>query len=393
MNPTFIVMKKELKELFRDKRVRSNALIMPALVMLLMLSMFGFIMGVGDKQNQIVHVVQADNKLVQKLRDEKVQIIEVADIAEGQKLVREGKARVVLAFEPNFDSNMATGKVATVDAYLDPQQPTGGIALATVEKALNDLNSQAEHDVLEAHHLSPDSIAPGKILKKEVQVGKSKTSELLISMLPYLIVIYAFYGGIASGSDAVAGEKEKYTLETLLITPVKRSQIAMGKFLALATICFLSSFSALMGVVIAGMSKAQMYSKLFPNGLGINAGQLLTMLVVLIPTVAFFASMLIAVSAFAKNTRESQSYLALISLVVLMPAIFGQVIGLTDLASKWWIKLVPVLNTSVTLRESLQGKTDVAGVLMTVGVGAVLGLIGIRIAVHLFNREQVLTRV
>ncbi|HTQ10083.1 MAG TPA: hypothetical protein VMI31_08445, partial [Fimbriimonadaceae bacterium] len=132
---------------------------------------------------------------------------------------------------------------------------------------------------------------------------------------------------------------------------------------------------------------------IFPNGLGLNAGQLGTMLIVLIPTVAFFAGMLIAVSAFAKNTREAQSSMALISLVVLMPALLGNIIGLTDLASNWWIRLIPVLNTSVTLRESLQGKPDPLGIALTVGVGLVLAAIGLRVAVHLFNREQVLTRV
>jgi sodium transport system permease protein len=229
--------------------------------------------------------------------------------------------------------------------------------------------------------------------EQKIQVGSSDTSEFLVGFLPYLIVVYAFYGGFGSGSDSVAGEKEKMTLETLLIAPVGRSQIAFGKFIAIAVICFLSSFSALMGVVVAGMSGLPMYTKLFPNGLGVNGAQFGTMLLVLVPTVAFFASMLLAVSAFAKNTRESQSYLAMISLVVLMPAIFGQFIGFTDLASNWWIRLIPVLNTSVSLREILQGKTDPTGVGITIAVGAVLAFIGIRIAVHLFKREEVLTRV
>jgi sodium transport system permease protein len=231
------------------------------------------------------------------------------------------------------------------------------------------------------------------MVDKEVRVGESNVSQLLVGLLPYIIVIYAFYGAFSSGSDTVAGEKEKMTLETLLIAPVGRSQIAMGKFLALAVVCFLSSFSAVMGVVIAGSSHLPMYAKLFDKGLGLDAAQLGTTVLVLIPTVAFFASLLLAVSAFAKNTREAQSYMGLISLVVLMPAIFSQIIGLTDLASKWWIRLIPVLNTSVTLRDSLQGKSNVQGIALTIAVGAVLAFIGIRIAVYLFKREEVLTRV
>lgn len=393
MSPAVIVMKKELKEMLRDRRIRNNALIMPMLMMMLMLSFFGFIMGVGEKKNQIIHVVDANNSLIQKLKADQIQVVQIPSLEEGQKLIRSGKARVVLQFEPDFDSKIEAKEPTQIQAYIDPQQETGKIALASVQEDLAKINAAAASAVLQAHNVNPESLMPATIHENEIKVGSSETNGFLVGLLPYLIVVYAFYGGFGSGSDIVAGEKEKYTLETLLIAPVGRTQIAVGKFLSLATICFLSSFSALMGVVIAGSSHLPMYAKVFPHGLGLNGGQFATIILVLIPTVALFASILIAVSAWAKNTREAQSHLALISLVVLIPAIFGQVIGLTDLASNWWIRLVPVLNTSVTLRDALQGKTNAMGVFLTAAVGIALAAAGIRIAVHLFKREEVLTRV
>jgi sodium transport system permease protein len=393
MNPTFIVMRKELREMFRDKRVRNNAIVMPMFVMLLMLSLFGFIMGVTQKENQVIHVVKADNKLIQKLKAQKVKVVEVADVAEGEKLIRSGKAQLVLRFEPDFDAKLVKDLPTPITALYDPQQGRGEIGLAVVKESLKEVNQEVGEKLLRDHGLKSESLTPANIVEQKVIVGKSQTSDLIISILPYLIVMYAFYGGLGTGSDTVAGEKEKMTLETLLMAPVARSQIAIGKFLALAVVCFLSSFSALMGVVVAGLSRAPMFSKLFHDGLGLSVEQLGAMVLVLLPTVAFFASMLLAVSAFAKNPRESQSYLALISLVVLMPALFGQVIGLTDFVSQWWIRLIPVLNTSIFLRESLQGKSDPLGLMLTIGVSAILALIGIRTAVHLFNREEVLTRV
>lgn len=393
MNAALIVMRKELKEMLRDKRVRSNALFMPLLIMLMMLSFFGFIMGVGEKENQVIHVVKADNSLTQDLKKAKIKVLDVESVKAGEDLIRKGKARLVLEFPSDFDALQKSGQPAPINAYLDPQQDTGKIAMSIVQTLIDSRNKETKTAVLQKYGLTEKSIEPMTLEEKPVKVGTSNTSQFLVSLLPYLIVIYAFYGGFGSGSDIVAGEKEKYTLETLLITPVARTQIAIGKFLSLAVICFLSSFSALLGVIIAGSSGLPMYQKVFPNGLGLNAGQIATMIGVLIPTVAFFASLLIAVSAFAKNTREAQSHLAIISLVVLIPAIFGQVIGLTDLASNWWIRLIPVLNTSVTLREALQGKTNAMGVALTVAVMIVLAAIGIYYAVRMFKREQVLTRV
>lgn len=393
MNPTFVVMRKELKELFRDKRVRSNAIIMPGLMMLVFLGLFGFIAGVGDKKNQLIHVVKADNEVVRKLKSDKVTIKEVADVAEGERLIRDGKARLVLRFEPNFDEKFARSAPTKIEAYYDPQQDTGKIALGVLKQDLLDMNKDNALRVLKEHKVDPNSLSPAVVEEKQVKVGASNVSDFVVGLLPYLVILYAFVGAMAAGSDMVAGEKEKLTLETLLIAPVKRSQIAAGKFLALAIVCGSSSFSSLLGVIIAGTSHSSLYSRIFPDGLGMTGGQFATMILVLIPAIALFASLLIAVSAFAKNPREAQSHMALISIAVLMPAMLGQLIGLTDLASNWWIRLIPVLNTSVTIRESLQGKSNPTGIVLTVAVGVVLATIGIRIAVHLFNREQVLTRV
>ncbi len=393
MNAALLVMRKELKEFFRDKRVRTNAVVMPAMVMLLMLSFLGFISGVGEKENQVIHIVKADNKLVQRLKADKIKIVEVSSEEEGIKLIKSGKARLVLEFEPDFDAKVAEGKPTPVQALYDPQQDTAKIALRSVQDDIMKIDAEHAVAVLDAYHIDNSSLQPATVVEREIQVGKTGVSDFLISMLPYLVVLYAFYGGLGPGSEAVAGEKEKQTLETLLIAPVDRTQIALGKFFALAIICFCSSMSALMGIVIASLSKAPIYAKLFPNGLGLSGAQIGTMVLVLIPAVAFFGSLLLALSAFAKNTREAQSSMGLVSLVVLMPALFGQIIGLTDLGSNWWIKLVPVLNTSMTLRESLQGKSDGLGIVLTIVTGAVLAAIGIRIAVHLFRREQVLTRV
>jgi sodium transport system permease protein len=393
MSPTLIVYRKELKEMLRDKRVRNSAIVMPALLVLGVLAMFGFISGIGEKQNQKITIVKSNNDLVKDLRGNKVQITEVASVEDGKKLIRQGKARLVLSFPDNFDESVKAGRNAKIQAYYDPQQTTGMIALRALEEQVDKLNEDVRNSVLEKNNISKESIAPISIEEQKVKVGGNDASEMLVSMLPYLIVIWAFYGGMGSAADLVSGEKEKSTLETLLIAPVGRSQVAFGKFFALMTICFLSSFSALVGFIFAGLSGAPLFAKLFPKGLGIGAPEIGTILLILIPTVAFFASLLIAISTYAKNPREAQSYLALVSFVVIMPAVFGQIIGFTDLSANWWIRAIPVLNTSVALREALQGKSTLFGVGLTIGVGAILALIGIRIAVSLFKREQVLVRI
>jgi len=388
------VTRKELREVFRDKRIRNAAFIVPAFVVMFMLSLFGFLgETLGKKENQRIHVVHGDNSLVKGLKQAKVQIVPLASVEEGQKLIRDGKANLVLDFDPDFDARLKSTRQAHIKGYFDDKESKGQIALSIVGKMVSEINKTTVKAVLQARQVDASMAEPIAIQEQPMKIGQSNVSDLLVTILPYLITVYAFFGGLATGTDLVAGEKEKNTLETLLISPLKRSDIAIGKFLALAVVCLAGSLSALMGVIIAGSSGLSLFHTVFPHGLGLGASQIAAIIITLIPTVAFFASLLLAVSTMARNSREAQQFLAIVNLVVLLPAIFSQFIGFTDLASARWIDFVPVLNTSVTLRQALQGKLDPVGLAITIGVSIVLATIGIRIAVRLFNREQVLVRV
>jgi len=146
-------------------------------------------------------------------------------------------------------------------------------------------------------------------------------------------------------------------------------------------------------MILASVLKLSGTKEMFQGGFGVTPVAAGTIILVLLPLVAFFASILIAISSYAKNPREAQTYLAIVNFIVIMPAIFSQVIGLTDLGNKLWINCVPVLNTANNIRAALLGKTDWVAVGITVAVSAVLAAIAIKVAVTLFNREQVLVRV
>jgi sodium transport system permease protein len=129
------------------------------------------------------------------------------------------------------------------------------------------------------------------------------------------------------------------------------------------------------------------------NGLGLTVSGSILIILLLVPLVAFFASLLVAVSTFAKNAREAQTYLSLASFVVIIPAMFSQFIGLTEFSSASWINFVPVLNTSNNIRMTLMGKPDYAGSGIAIGICLVLAAIMVRYTVVLFQRETVLVRV
>jgi sodium transport system permease protein len=166
----------------------------------------------------------------------------------------------------------------------------------------------------------------------------------------------------------------------------------MGKLMALATICLTSSMASLLGLGIYAVVKPKGSEQILANGLGISGQTILLTLLLMIPLVLLFASLLILASSYAKNVREAQTYLGLGSFVVMLPAIFSQFIGFTDYGRTVWIHFVPVLNTANNLRMILQGKPDFAGIGYTVITGLVLGGLASAVVVWMFNREELLVR-
>ncbi len=388
MSPALKVGIKEWKEMMRDKRVRSGAFVMPLVLVFMFVALFGFMLSaVTDVKAQRVHVVKTDSPLVAPLK-KAFDIKDVGTVAEGVKMVRDGKARLVLEFQAS------KGGQYTVLAHYDPKEQTGEVAFRMVQGVFSKINEEALRAFLKSQKLPANAGQAIDFKAAPVVVGDAKSaSDLIVSLLPYLLVLFAFTGGLAIASDLVAGEKEKNTLETLLITPIQRSQIVLGKTGALALVCFASSLSGLLGFVICSFAKIKGTEMIFKDGLGVSPVGIGVIILLMLPLVLFFASILIAVSAYAKNTREAQTYLGLLNLVVVLPAVFSQVIGLTDLGKQQWINLVPILNTATNIRSVLLGKPEIVPILMTVGVSLVIALIAGWIAVKLFLREEVLTRI
>lgn len=394
MSATKTIYLKEMREMLRDKRVRSSAFIGPMVMVAMLMALFGILItAISEPRNQRIHVVGSSTTFLQAFRAVRADLHYVGTDAEAREMVRDGDARVVVEFPPDFDEKARQNQPTSVKVLYNPNEQVSQIALGVVERIFSAQNELSRRMFLASQKISPDRADPIHVQTEQVRTGQGKSNDLLVGFLPYMIVIWAFYGGMSIVSDLVAGEKERNTLETLLIAPVGRTQIAMGKFYALATICFLSATSALLGVYLISGLHLPMTKKLFEQGVGVTPQAALVILVVLAPTVALFASMMLAISTYARNVRESQSYLTLVSFVVLMPAIGSQFIGFTDAGSARWVSFVPILSAANIIRQAMFGKFDIPSILSCVTISLVLALIAMRIAVRLFNREQVLTRV
>ncbi|MBL8049528.1 MAG: ABC transporter permease [Chthonomonas sp.] len=392
--------------MLRDRRVIVGVFVMPAIVLLLMFQMFGAIgnsiessvkettLGIvkGTTGNRMITELQAAAKSTTNKDGFKPKIIEVENAAEARALVESGKAKYVLEFPADYDQASQIGQ-ATIKTYFDSGQETSEIAVNGMERWIETQNKAALVSTLEAASIPQVAMERVKLERIDVAKKGGFSGSILVSMLPYLLILFAFIGGMSVVADLVAGEKERGTMETLLISPASRREIAMGKFMALSLVSFLSVCSIVAGLVLTvvlGMGGGKM---MFPEGAGLTPGVILTIIAVLIPQVLAFSGIMLAISALAKNMREAQTYLGIANFVVVTPAVFSQMIGFTDLSQALWIKLTPVLNTAMVIRNALLNKPDQTLIVLTVISSLVLAAIGFILTIRMFQKESILARV
>ncbi len=389
------IFRKEVKELGRDRRVLQTALIMPVFLV----ALFAVLMGLIQRSvldNPVISmavVAGGDEQLLESLRDSsELDLRIVTSYAAGVELMQAKETRLVVQFPPDIARAVASGTGEVKIAYLQ-SDPMSQVALGAMREAIRQANTEGVKALLRQQNLDANLAEPLQLSVEDATPKKGMSGSELVGLLPYLVVLWAFYGGMSIVSDMVAGEKERGTMETVLISAVKRGEIAVGKILALACVCLMSATMTFVGVAILGLLDLEITRSLFPeqgglplSAVGITGGILLSL-------VAFFASLLVAISAASRNIRESQTYLGGLSFVVLLPAVFSQVIGFTGAEKELWVAFTPILNSAMGLRAALAGEglTPAAGGAFATNLA--LALLCTIIAVRLFRREGMVLRV
>jgi sodium transport system permease protein len=399
VNWTLIVFKKEWREMLRDKRVKRAMIFGPVFSVALMMMLFGVIFSSVAKATKTnVSVVKgprdpAVTAFLNALDKGGMKVVDVDSVEAAKKGIAKGDIRLALDFGSGMQEKLSKPEPFVLNAYFDPQEQKAEIALAVIEKATSMSSEGILRGILKEKGVDETFVKPLSVKRNEVKVGESNSSQFLVQLLPYFIVIWAFFGALSSASDIVSGEKERQTLETLLISPAPRNQIAIGKLMALIAASLTATSMAVLSIFVMYYLKLDFLKQMFEHGLGLTLSGLLVIIITLLPTCALFGSILLAITSYAKNTREAQTYLSQASMFVTMPAAFSQIIGFTDFAQSEAVYAIPILNTANVIRNALMGRYDTLGIAITISTGVLLASIAVWYSVKLFNRESILSRI
>ena len=237
---------------------------------------------------------------------------------------------------------------------------------------------------LTSRFLNPLQMKKGTNVASRAQI----TIAALGGILPYMVLTFAFLGAIYPAIDLGAGEKERNTLETLLLSPVSRTEIAIGKFLLIFTS---SLTAALLGVASMIIS----FNYLVPEAIlqqlefRVDLFNAFCIGLLSIPPAAAFAGMFLAISIFARSFKEAQNYLSPMGFVMILPAMAGMIPGLE---MKWKHALIPLVNVSMLSKEFMKGSVNWTFYGLTIASCVTLAALCLAYCVYQFRREEVLFR-
>lgn len=383
-NGIWSIMRKELARFFGDKRMVISSILLPGILIYVAYSFMGTALNSQfENDAQATPTVCAVN-LPESLREsfETMFVLSEAEQLNSEKnTVTQQELDALVVFSENFDAQVAAYRVDSgetapaVEIYYNSASTVSAGAQAVLTEMLSsyetsltnkfDVLSGAEYDL----------------------ASEEDTSSMIFSMmLPMLLMMFLFSGCMSVAPESIAGEKERGTIATLLITPVKRSHIALGKVCALSIIALLSGLSSTIGTFLAlpklmggtGEVSANIYSVSDYLLLG---GVILSTVLVLVVLIAI-------ISAFAKSIKEAQAMvlpLMVVNMFLGITAMFGD--GAATQAPYY---LIPLYNSVQCMMGVLSLAVVPLHVLVTVLTNLAVTALGIWLLTRMFRSERII---
>lgn len=413
------VYRKEMREASRDKRVLLTSVVSPFAAVIIAFA--GFALLASDIEGASQTAAQSQGRaatarperirvglvgqsapmllglLRQQAKDASAKDLtfyRFADRLAVELALSAGRCDVVLLLAGRPDEDLRLERTAHVTVISRSSSPASAQAARALVSALAAVDRLVVGRRLQARGLSPDAaraVTVGLESPEAAPSGAPPEPSVLALFLPYLLVLATFFGGVPTAFDAVAGEKERGTLETALVSPVGRGDLVWGKFLAVLTACSLAGLSALLGVVIAANSGIPALKPVL--GSGFSWSPIVLSLGVMVPLGVFFSAMLLIVSTYARSQREAQTYLMPLSLGVMLPAMYSIFGGFGEVPNGLLAAVVPVYNCTALVRMQIEGCAPLGFVVVALGSCSVYAIVALALAERVFRRESVLLRI
>ncbi|MGC1685717.1 MAG: ABC transporter permease [Candidatus Acidiferrales bacterium] len=394
-----VVYHKEMIDSLRDRRTVISMTVVPLLLfpaLTLGMGLLGAtLMSRAKGEVPLVMVVGGEDspRVVEALKqNKKIQVVPGSTDFEDQvsnKLVR---AAIILPL--GFDAAAEHGDAQTVSVDYYEGDIKSELAMDTAETSLKDYRVALAKQLVSERGVPGNLVEPFKVEKTNVAPPEKVAGSTLGGLIPYFVIILSLTGAMYPAMDLTAGEKERGTMETILTSPVSRSDLVLGKFFMVLTASLATALLSLTSMAVSFFLARNLIDKLVSEDnptvhYAIDPRGILAVLLMVLPLSVLFAATLLAIALFAKSFREAQTYLSPLTVIVIMPAVAALLPGV-ELNTR--TALIPILSTTLVGKELMAGNHPWGFIMLIFLSSCVYASLAIAAAVTMFNRESVLFR-
>jgi len=401
MNGIKIVFSKEMKRVFKDPKMIISLFILPVLLMVLIYGLIGFLtkQQVNEEEQHVFQIAiqnapaDLETSIKGFLEKSEVTWLSSSDSTEEFKAgIYSGDKDLLVVFPADFTEKIVSYKEGDihphVSIFFNPSQANSNNAWSGFTVMLSGVYEKAliAERVGDAGALTAFTVDDYDNPESIIMNEEKANAELLSTMLPYLITMLLFAGTMSLGTDSITGEKERGTMATMLVTPVNRSSIVLGKLLALTVLVIMSAAVYIISLSVA-LPKAM-------AGIGgdmslVLGGEQIMMIAVIILSLAFlYVALVGVVSVYAKTVKEATTYVTPLYILVIVAGLFTMVSPSGERSVYEY--LIPIYNSSIALGEVLTGDLTVMNFGMVFGSTLIIAGILSGVISKAFNSERVM---
>ncbi len=404
---------KEILSTLRDRRTLFSSIVLPLIMIPLFLIGFPLVIGrtFGGEQEKrqtvgVVGLQYAPQTLRKALEADTpaakgVNLVEVTDVT---KAVQDGKVDAAIVVPQNVPSR-AGGPPVAIEVHFKQSSTKAQLVSSKITQAIQSYAGELVAARLMEVNLPPQTLTPVIARPVNADTTAERASGIFAFLIPMFIMQWILIGGQATAIDATAGEKERGTLEALLVTPISRLEVVIGKLVSVVAFSVMSTIFSMIGLVLTGLIAAVILpgtlsntgsggrgdlATAFGGNLSVSLDGFLQLLLVGLTVAVLVAGALLAICIFARSFKEAQTYIAPLALVIVIPAVFLQ---FADFVSRGTgLYATPLVGSMIVILDVVKGVVNWQHAGTAIAVNLMVAGIFVVLALRNFSREQVLFR-
>lgn len=386
MRNIWTIMKKEFDRFFKDRRMVVSTLLLPGIMIYFVYSIMGTAMGSQFMTEEAyvykMEVVNMPSMMEEMFTEDTFEVTKVdeLDFDTLANRISDKELDLAIVFSENFNSALANvGKESTdIEIYYNSTVTASSEAYSMVSAMVN----AVESSVVDVIKINMDEEKKFDLSTEEEMAGF-----LMAMIMPMLMVSFLFSGSMGVAPEAIAGEKERGTMATLLVTPINRAHIAIGKILSLSVIALLSGLSSFLGVIFALPEyMASVMGDVDMQVYGVE--EYSAVLIVILSTVLLIVSLISVISAYSKSVKEAGSFISpimILSMLLGITTMFGAGDG-----QPVWVYLIPMYNSVQCFAAIFNFEINMIPIMITFGSNLLYAIVLGFILTKMFGSEKIM---